>query len=86
MDEKVKEIELRKPNTKKIKLAYIGVPPMISDIYDFVEKYDAQVVYNEVQREFAFPRFDMAKDIYEQYYDYTYPYSLEFRLRKLKKL
>lgn len=86
LNEKVKEIELRKPNTKKIKLAYIGVPPMTSDIYDFVEKYDAQIVYNEVQREFAFPRFDRAMDIYEQYYDYTYPYSLEFRLKEIEKM
>ncbi|QCX32880.1 2-hydroxyacyl-CoA dehydratase [Caloramator sp. E03] len=86
LKEKVKEIELRKPKTKKIKLAYIGVPPMTPDIYDFIEKYDAQIVYNEVQREFAFPRFDRAKDIYEQYYDYTYPYSLEFRLKEIEKI
>ncbi|KRQ86258.1 2-hydroxyglutaryl-CoA dehydratase, D-component [Caloramator mitchellensis] len=85
LEEKVKEIESREPKVKKLRLGYVGVPPMTGDLYDFVEKFDAQIIYNEVQREFAFPRFDKAKDIYEQYYDYTYPYNLEFRLNEIKK-
>ncbi|KXG77478.1 2-hydroxyacyl-CoA dehydratase family protein [Thermotalea metallivorans] len=85
LGEKVLAIEKRKPEMKRIKLAYIGVPPMTGDLYDFVERCGARVIYNEVQREFAFPRFDTAKDLYEQYYDYTYPYNLEFRLQEIKK-
>ncbi|SEG02525.1 Benzoyl-CoA reductase/2-hydroxyglutaryl-CoA dehydratase subunit, BcrC/BadD/HgdB [Caloramator fervidus] len=85
LKQKVEEIKNRKPKVKKLKLAYIGVPPMTGDLYDFVEGFDAQIIYNEVQREFAFPRFDMVKDIYEQYYYYTYPYSLQYRLEEIKK-
>jgi benzoyl-CoA reductase/2-hydroxyglutaryl-CoA dehydratase subunit BcrC/BadD/HgdB len=85
LGEKVLEIEKRKPDTKRIKLAYIGVPPITGDLYDFVEKFDAKIIYNEVQREFAFPRFDVVSDLYEQYYYYTYPYNLEFRLQEIKK-
>jgi benzoyl-CoA reductase/2-hydroxyglutaryl-CoA dehydratase subunit BcrC/BadD/HgdB len=70
---------------KKLRLGYIGVPPMTGDIYDFVHNFDAKFVFNEVQREFAFPRADKAANIYEQYYDYTYPYNIEFRIRELKK-
>jgi benzoyl-CoA reductase/2-hydroxyglutaryl-CoA dehydratase subunit BcrC/BadD/HgdB len=82
---KILEIESREPVNKKIRLGYIGVPPMTCDIYDFVEGFDAHFVYNEVQREFAFPRAEDAKDIYKQYYDYTYPYDIDFRLKYIKE-
>jgi benzoyl-CoA reductase/2-hydroxyglutaryl-CoA dehydratase subunit BcrC/BadD/HgdB len=79
------DMKSRKPITRKLRLGYIGVPPMTSDIYEFVEKFDASFVYNEVQREFAFPRAESALDIYEQYFDYTYPYDNQFRIRELQK-
>jgi len=79
------EIKNRKPLNKKLRLGYIGVPPMTSDIYEFVEKLNSNFVYNEVQREFAFPRFDNSLNIYQQYYDYTYPYDTQFRIIELQK-
>lgn len=79
------KIKDRNPNKKRLRLGYIGVPPMTADIYEFVENFNAQFVYNEVQREFAFPRADKASNIYEQYYDYTYPYDTNFRIKELKK-
>ncbi|HSQ88666.1 2-hydroxyacyl-CoA dehydratase family protein [Romboutsia sp.] len=81
----ISNIRKRKPDEKKIRLGYIGVPPMTGDLYEFVEMFDAKFVYNEVQREFAFPRCDKAINIYEQYYDYTYPYDIDFRILELKK-
>lgn len=82
---KLHEIEKRNPVKRKVRLGYIGVPPMTCDLYEFVEKFDSHIIYNEVQREFAFPRAENAKDIYEQYYDYTYPYDIRFRLEKIKE-
>jgi len=79
------EISMRKPDIKRIRLAYLGVPPMTADLYKFVEDLDARIIYNEVQREFAFPRADQASDIFEQYFDYTYPYDIEFRISEIKK-
>lgn len=79
------DIKNKEPVIKKLRLGYIGVPPMTPDIYEFVEKFNANFVYNEVQREFAFPRVDSALDIFQQYYDYTYPYNIEFRIKELKK-
>lgn len=79
------EIENRQPINKKLRLGYIGVPPMTGDIYEFVQKFNAHFVYNEVQREFAFPRAGESLNIFEQYYDYTYPYNTEFRIKELKK-
>ena len=81
----ITDIKKRQPINKKLRLGYIGVPPMTVDIYEFVENFNAHFVYNEVQREFAFPRADKALNIYEQYYDYTYPYDTEFRIKELKK-
>ncbi|MBY6756702.1 2-hydroxyacyl-CoA dehydratase [Clostridium botulinum] len=75
----------KEPINKKLRLGYIGVPPMTGDIYEFSEKLNAHFVYNEVQREFAFPRGIEAVNIFEQYYDYTYPYDNEFRIKELKK-
>ncbi len=77
--------EQREPYREKLRLGFIGVPPMMIDLFDYVEKFSARFVYNEVQREFAFPRAAEANSIYEQYLDYTYPYSLEFRLGEIVK-
>lgn len=85
LGKKVSEIEKRPAAGQKLRLGYIGVPPMICDIYEYVEGFNARFVYNEVQREFAFPRACMAKDIYEQYFDYTYPYRIDFRLSQIKE-
>ncbi len=52
----IEGMEKREPINKKLRLGYIGVPPMTGDIYEFSEKLNAHFVYNEVQREFAFPR------------------------------
>ncbi|WBW97215.1 2-hydroxyacyl-CoA dehydratase family protein [Oceanirhabdus sp. W0125-5] len=81
----ISSIKERQPIDKKLRLGYIGVPPMTGDIYDYVENFNSHFVYNEVQREFAFPRANEAENIYEQYYDYTYPYDTEFRIIELKK-
>lgn len=78
-----KTVEQREPFSEELRLGFIGVPPMMSDLYDYVEKFSARFIYNESQREFAFPRANDANSIYEQYHDYTYPYSLEFRLQEI---
>jgi benzoyl-CoA reductase/2-hydroxyglutaryl-CoA dehydratase subunit BcrC/BadD/HgdB len=85
LEQKVLEIEQRPAVNRKIRLGYIGVPPMSCDLYEYVEKFDAHFVYNEVQREFTFPRGDKAQDIFMQYHDYTYPYDINFRLDEIKR-
>ena len=42
-------------------------------------------LYSEVQREFAFPRFREANTITEQYYDYTYPYDFDYRIKEIQR-
>jgi benzoyl-CoA reductase/2-hydroxyglutaryl-CoA dehydratase subunit BcrC/BadD/HgdB len=80
----IEKIEKRPSRVDNLRLGYIGVPPMTTDIYDYIEKSGSRIVYNEVQREFAFPRAEYAKDIFEQYRDYTYPYDIDHRLCEIK--
>ncbi len=58
-----------------LRLAYIGVPPVFpSDLYSYIERNSARVVFNEVQRQFAMP--NPGSSLAEQYCNYTYPYSI----------
>lgn len=79
----LEQITKREPMPQKIRLAFIGVPPIYSDLYQFLESIDARVVFNEVQRQFAFP-FDTG-DIVERYLRYTYPYDVAGRLEDIKR-
>ncbi len=62
----------------RIRLGYIGVPPIMTDLYDYLESKGARVVFNEIQRQFTMP-FE-TDDIVEQYALYTYPYDIFWRL------
>ena len=64
-----------------VRLAYIGVPPIMTDLYDYLESRGARVVFNEIQRQFTMP-FD-TRDIVEQYACYTYPYDIFSRLEDI---
>jgi benzoyl-CoA reductase/2-hydroxyglutaryl-CoA dehydratase subunit BcrC/BadD/HgdB len=68
---------------KEIRVGYIGVPPVYAkELYPYIEKQGARVVYNEVQRQFAMPQ--PGESLVEQYTNYTYPYSINERLADIK--
>ncbi len=85
LEEKIDEIGKRPPMSQDVRLGYIGVPPMQGDLYDFLESQGARVVYNEVQREFMFPRWKLSQNVSQQYLDYTYPYDLTTRIGEIKE-
>ncbi len=68
----------RTPLGQPVRLAYLGVPPILDDLYDVVEGYGARVVFNEVQRQFSLPAREGG--LIEQYRAYTYPYDIFHRL------
>lgn len=72
------EAKNRPPFKDTLRLAYIGVPPIFDDLYQFTESLGARVVFNETQRQFAMP-YD-TQDMVEQYHAYTYPYDIFHRL------
>lgn len=77
------EAEQRENNTKGLRLGYLGVPPIITDLYSFIQERDVQIVFNEIQRQFAMPH--LADSIVDQYWHYTYPYDIFTRLDDILK-
>lgn len=67
---------------EEIRLAFIGVPPICPDLYNYLESIGARIVFNEVQRQFAMP--NSTEDSVEQYRMYTYPYGVFERLEDIK--
>ena len=77
------ETEKRSPIRDAVRLGYIGVPPIFSRFYEFLESLGARVVFNEVQRQFSMP-YDHT-NIVDQYLAFTYPYDIDGRLKDIKK-
>lgn len=66
----------------KLRLGYVGVPPIYSDLYSFLEERQVLVAYNEVQRQFAMAD-GLDGDLLSQYIHYTYPYDIFGRLEDI---
>ena len=64
------------------RLAYIGVPSVYGqDLYQYLERNRARVVFNEIQRQFAMPQ--PGDSLAGQYSNYTYPYSIYGRVKDI---
>jgi benzoyl-CoA reductase/2-hydroxyglutaryl-CoA dehydratase subunit BcrC/BadD/HgdB len=83
VDRFLAEAKARRPRADGVRLGYLGVPPIFTDLYDCVEEIGARVVFNELQRQFSMP--SATDDIVEQYLRYTYPYSFFTRLEDIKE-
>ena len=70
------------PRQADLRLAYIGIPPIVSGIYSLVEGCGGTVVFNELQRQFSMP--GRAAGLVDQYLAYTYPYHIRARLADIK--
>ncbi len=77
------EAKRRAPFSEPIRLGYIGVPPIYSDIYSMLEGHGARVVFNETQRQFSMPY--NKSDLVSQYRAYTYPYDIFTRIADIEK-
>jgi benzoyl-CoA reductase/2-hydroxyglutaryl-CoA dehydratase subunit BcrC/BadD/HgdB len=82
IDDFLSNIETRKPFKDEIRLGLLGVPPIYSNFYQYIESAGVRIVFNEVQRQFSMP-YD-SEDIVEQYLKYTYPYGTEARIEDIE--
>jgi benzoyl-CoA reductase/2-hydroxyglutaryl-CoA dehydratase subunit BcrC/BadD/HgdB len=73
----------RQPFENEVRLAFLGVPPIFTDLYQVIESLGARVVYNEVQRQFSMPY--STDNIVDQYLYYTYPYGVFPRLQDIEE-
>jgi len=65
-----------------LRIGYIGVPSVYGqDLYRFLESNRARVVFNEIQHQFAMP--EPGNSLAEQYTNFTYPYSIYGRVKKI---
>ncbi len=82
LDRFLQHIQERRPFAHGMRLGFVGVPPITSGIYEFVEELGARVVFNEIQRQFAMPH--ETADLISQYLCYTYPYSVHGRIKDIQ--
>ncbi len=82
VDHFLEEVRHRDPFPQSVRLAYLGVPPIISGLYQACEFFGARVVFNEIQRQFSMPY--LTRDIFLQYYHYTYPYPFFWRIKDIR--
>ena len=78
------EVKDRRPLPRRLRLAFLGVPPIYTDLYQFLEEQQAGVVYNEIQRQFTMVE-GLDLDLLEQYRRYTYPYDVFGRIEDIKR-
>ncbi|MBN1390445.1 MAG: 2-hydroxyacyl-CoA dehydratase, partial [Candidatus Thermoplasmatota archaeon] len=70
------------PRDEGIRLGYIGVPPIITDLFTRIEGMGGNTVLFEVQRQFAMPYG--GKDWIGRYLAYTYPYDISGRVEDIR--
>lgn len=83
LDVFLREASRRTPSEGSIRLGYLGVPPIFSDLYEFLESVGSRVVFNEIQRQFSMPF--AAGELVDQYLKYTYPYGIRGRLDDIRR-
>jgi benzoyl-CoA reductase/2-hydroxyglutaryl-CoA dehydratase subunit BcrC/BadD/HgdB len=81
LEARVKEASRRPPRRSLVRLGLAGIPPIFSDLWSFLQELDAEVVFNEMPRQFSMPYH--TADLVEQYWRYTYPYDINGRLADL---
>lgn len=83
LDNILEEVQERKPYQEEVRLGYMGVPPIITDFYQYIEELGGRVVFNEVQRQFSMPY--EVEDLVEQYRLFTYPYDIFGRIEDVQR-
>ncbi len=79
----LKKAEERTSVQHKIRLGFMGIPPICNDIFSFLDSLGCHVVFNEVQRQFSMP-FETAT-LEAQYTEYTYPYDVFMQIEDIKR-
>lgn len=74
-------VEEREGSPPDVRLAFVGVPPILRDFYDFISSLGADVVFNETQRQFAC--IPPCEGLLSQYLRFTYPYEFFHRFRDI---
>lgn len=66
-----------------IRVGLLGIPPVFSDMFSFLESRGVRVVFNEIPRQFSMPAH--GEGLVEQYVRYTYPRDIFHRLHDIRE-
>ncbi|NLI77242.1 MAG: 2-hydroxyacyl-CoA dehydratase [Candidatus Riflebacteria bacterium] len=83
LDRFLDEVRARPPRHDQLRIGLLGVPPIMTDLHEFLESLGARVVYNEIPRQFAMP--DNTSDLVDRYLGYTYPYGVWPRVADIRR-
>jgi benzoyl-CoA reductase/2-hydroxyglutaryl-CoA dehydratase subunit BcrC/BadD/HgdB len=83
----------QKDSTHYVHIGYIGVPPIIPELFEYIDTLGARVIFHEVGKQFTFSMhaslkvsFTEFKEHYiQQFLSYTYPYAMDTRLVDITK-
>lgn len=78
------EARARTPRPGGVRLGFLGVPPIIQGLHDFLEQRGGQVVFNEIPRQFTMAA-SLDDDLVTQYQRYTYPYDVFGRIADINE-
>lgn len=82
LEEFLVEVRARPPLPSGPRIGILGVPPILTDLHEFVEKLGGRIVYNEVQRQFSMA--EESDDLVTRYLSYTYPYGVWPRVEDIR--
>jgi len=70
-----------------VRLGLLGVPPIMSDLHQTLSAMGAEIVFNEVPRQFAMLPGEQGHPagLEEQYLRYTYPYEVGARIADIRR-
>lgn len=74
----------RKKDSEKIPLGVLGVPTILSDLWEVIDDIGGRVIYHEVPAQFGMLN-NIGKGLAESYLNFTYPYNVAFRIDEIKK-
>lgn len=82
VDSMLEEVSSRDRKSYRARIGVAGVPPIFTDLYDYLEDLGLHAAYNEIQRQFTMaPCLDC--DLLTQYQRYTYPYDIFARMKDI---
>jgi len=76
-------LSLRLKIRESVRLGFLGIPPIQSGLFEFVEQCGGRVVFNEIQRQFSMPHYK--QNLIGQYLAYTYPYDIFGRIKDIEE-
>ena len=79
----IAEAERRSGSVPRLRIGLMGVPPICEGLFELLEAHGAEVVLNEVPRQFSMP--DGGGNLVEQYRRFTYPYDVFGRIADVRR-